>query len=104
MNESEQKNLGCSQVVISGAMTIFTARAWRDELLTAAEAPGDVELDLSAVSDIDAAGIELLVLLRLEAAVADRGFHVRTISGRVREAFEFCRLMSFFELAVPVEA
>ena len=65
MNASDHKNLGSSHVVITGEMTIYTAREWRDELLAALAAPGDVELDLSGVSDIDAAGIQLLVSLRL---------------------------------------
>ncbi len=72
MNASDQCNLGTSRVVIAGEMTIYTARDWRDRLLVAMSAPGDVELDLSGVSDIDAAGIQLLVSLRMEAAAADR--------------------------------
>ncbi|GLT21240.1 anti-sigma factor antagonist [Zoogloea oryzae] len=104
MNASDHKNLGSSHVVITGEMTIYTAREWRDELLAALAAPGDVELDLSGVSDIDAAGIQLLVSLRLEAADGDRGFRVRAASKRVLEAFEFCRLLRFFELEPAAQA
>jgi anti-anti-sigma factor len=104
MNASEHTQLGSSHLAIKGEMTIYTAREWRDELLAAMAAPGDVALDLSGVTDIDAAGIQLLVSLRLEAAEGDRSFAVSAASKRVMEAFAFCRLLRFFELEPSAEA
>ena len=100
MNASEQTILGTAHVVIAGEMTIYTARDWRDRLLIAMEAPGDVVLDLSGVSDIDAAGIQLLASLALEAQAAERMLRFSAVSPRIIEAFEFCRLMHFFKDAL----
>lgn len=104
MNASDQCNLGTSRVVIAGEMTIYTARDWRDRLLVAMSAPGDVELDLSGVSEIDAAGIQLLVSLRMEAAAACRKLHLLDVSARVSEALTFCRLTGFFSDAPAAQA
>lgn len=104
MSASEQSSLGASRVVIAGEMTIYSARDWRDRLLIAMSAPGDVELDLSGVSEIDAAGIQLLVSLRLEAADSDRALRLLAISARVTEALTFCRLMDFFKDVLPAQA
>ena len=104
MNASDQCKLGKSRVVIAGEMTIYTVRDWRDRLLVAMSAPGDVELDLSGVSDIDAAGIQLLVSLRMEAATADRALRLLSVSARVTEALTFCRLTEFFSDALPAQA
>ncbi|MBP8133593.1 MAG: STAS domain-containing protein [Zoogloea sp.] len=104
MSASEQTSLGASRVVIAGEMTIYSARDWRDRLLMAMGAPGDVELDLSGVSEIDAAGIQLLVSLRLEAADSERVMRLLAVSARVAEALNFCRLTEFFSDAVPAQA
>lgn len=104
MNASEQTSLGTSRVVIAGEMTIYTARDWRDRLLAAMAAPGDVELDMAGVSDIDAAGIQLLVSLRMEAAASERTLRLLAVSPRVTEALAFCRLTEYFRDALPGDA
>ncbi len=104
MNESEQPCLAISRVAIAGEMTIFTARDWRDRLLAAMEAPGDVELDLGMVSEVDAAGIQLLVSLALEAREMGRALRLVAVAERITEAFEFCRLTDFFREALPAQA
>lgn len=96
MNASEQTSLCTSRVVIAGEMTIYTAREWRDHLLASMGAPGDVELDLRDVCDIDAAGIQLLVSLRMEADATGRCLRLVAISPKVEEALAFCRLTEFF--------
>lgn len=56
-----------------------------------------MELDLSGVSDIDAAGIQLLVSLRMEARALERVLRLVGISERVNEALAFCHLTEFFK-------
>lgn len=104
MSASEQSSLAASRVVIAGEMTIYSARDWRDRLLIAMSAPGDVELDLSGVSEIDAAGIQLLVSLRMEAADSERALRLLAVSARVTEALTFCRLTDFFKDVLPAQA
>lgn len=97
MSASEQTHPGHSRVRIAGPMTIYTAAEWRDTLLAATDAAGNVELDLSGVNDIDAAGIQLLVSLRMEAQACERALSLVASSARIREALAFCHLTEFFE-------
>ena len=97
MSASEQTHPGHSRVRIAGPMTIYTAAEWRDTLLAATDAAGNVELDLSGVNDIDAAGIQLLVSLRMEAQACARALRLVATSERIREALAFCHLTEFFE-------
>lgn len=97
MSASEQSCLRHGRVGIAGPMTIHTTAQWRKTLLTAMCAPGNVELDLSGVTDIDAAGIQLLVSLRMEAQASERALRLVASSARIREALAFCNLTEFFE-------
>jgi anti-anti-sigma factor len=84
-------------VVIAGEMSVLTAGDWRARLLAAMGAPGDVELDLSGVSDIDAVAIQALVYLRIEADAWGRAVRLVARSAKIREALEFCNLTRFFD-------
>jgi anti-sigma B factor antagonist len=53
-------------------LTIAQAAGWRDTLVDALCAtPGDLRLDLGSVTDIDSAGVQLLLATR--RSVAERG-------------------------------
>lgn len=104
VSTSEQSSTGCHRLLIAGPMTLSTARDWRQCLLAANGAAGDVELDLSGVSDIDAAGIQSLVSLRQQARNSARSLHLLAASACVREALDFCRLTEFFEIPPPARA
>ena len=53
-------------------LTIAQAAAWRDQLLDAlCTSPDSLTLDLSAVTDIDSAGVQLLLAAR--RSVSERG-------------------------------
>lgn len=51
-----------------GAMTIYEAPRHKERLLAALEEADELEVDLSRVTDMDTAGIQLLVLAKREAA------------------------------------
>lgn len=104
MSASEQTHLGHSRVRIAGPITIYTAGKWRDALLAAMNAAGSVELDLSGVSDIDAAGIQLLVSLRMEAQACERALRLVATSERIKEALAFCHLTEFFKDAPQAQS
>ncbi|MBE7421480.1 MAG: STAS domain-containing protein [Zoogloeaceae bacterium] len=57
---------GDCRLHLDGEMTVATAAALRDEMLAAlpAEEAAEVELDLSGVSEIDTAGLQLLLQLK----------------------------------------
>lgn len=75
------------KLALDGELTIYRAEALKAELLAAAHAKGDVELDLSAVIEIDTTGVQLL--LAFAKSLAARGVPLRFThaSAPVREAF-----------------
>jgi len=77
---------------ISGAMTVHCAQAlyaqWQP-LLADPETPARV--DMSAVTEIDTAGLQLLLLARRTARAQGRAFAI-VASPVVRAVLELCRL------------
>ncbi len=76
-------------VEIKGEMSIFTALTVRQQLLDAFEQAGDIEIDLASVSEMDSAGMQLLIAAKREAAL-----HARTLrfTGHSRAVFDFLEL------------
>jgi anti-sigma B factor antagonist len=63
---------------IEGELTVFTAHALKDSLMAAFEADAHVHVDLSGVSEVDGAGVQLLMAAKREAR--ERGASL-TLSG-----------------------
>jgi anti-sigma B factor antagonist len=63
------------RIALEGEMTIYTAAELKARLLNALEENGGIEVDLSGVSELDSAGLQIMVLLKREAG--DRGKSVR---------------------------
>lgn len=81
-----------SRLAFQGELTIFTAAERRQQLLDALATGTDVDVDLAEVSDIDSAGLQLLVAAKREAAGCDRRLHFTGHSQAVFEALELCKL------------
>jgi anti-anti-sigma factor len=88
---------GVLQVSIQDEMTIYNAQSLKETLLGYC-VPGiqELQLDLSAVTEIDSAGLQLLLLLKAEAH--KRGFTLCLLrhSAAVLEAFELLKLGTYF--------
>jgi anti-sigma B factor antagonist len=78
---------------VTGEMTVYTAAALKAGLLEVAGAHSgnSFELDLSAVSEFDTAGLQLILMLSRSATAASRGFHIIACSESVRDALALCR-------------
>lgn len=57
-------NSGRCWASVGGELTIYEAEGLRDELLTALDGHSALELDLSSVSEIDTAGLQVLMALK----------------------------------------
>jgi anti-anti-sigma regulatory factor len=66
-------------------------------LLQVVESGNRVEFNLSSVTEIDTAGIQLLLLVRREAKNLDKECRFTQPSAAVREAFELVRRTDFFD-------
>lgn len=77
-------------------MTIYRAAEHKEQLIGALDGADQIELDLSGVPEIDTAGLQLLILLKQEAA--RRGIEVRLVahSEAVRTVIDFCHLPAAF--------
>ena len=82
-----------AQVALAGAMTIYQAVPGKALLLEALEAaPVDLEIDLSGVLEMDSAGLQLLALVKREAASQGKAVRLTAHSPAVAEVFDCYRL------------
>ena len=105
MSAKNKKNDGTLQLSIKDDMTIYNAQSLKELLL--AHCPPDIQVlqvDLSAVSEIDSAGVQLLLLLKAESQ--KRGFTLRLLSHSeaVIEVFELLKLGMFFGDPIVIPA
>lgn len=78
---------------VDGDMTIYHAVELKARIIDAVRDHAQLELDLAAVTDLDTAGLQLLVLGRREATRLGHGFDIVACSERVR------RLLHTFNVA-----
>jgi anti-sigma B factor antagonist len=91
----ETKN-GISQLHIEGEMSIYTAAELKAQLLPHLCLPGELEIDLSQVSELDGAGLQLLILAKREATRVGVTLRLAWHSRAVLEVFDLCNLAAFF--------
>ena len=93
---------GLSLLHIEGDMTIYTAAGLKAELMPHLTQPQEREIDLSAVSEIDSAGLQLLMLAKREAArnLCPSGYasplRLTRHSRAVLEVLDLCNLAGYF--------
>ena len=73
-------------------LTIYHALEQKRLLLDALAAADDLELDLAQVSEIDSAGLQLLILLKNEALRAGKRVSIVAHSQSIRSVIDFCNL------------
>ncbi|MEI7429809.1 MAG: STAS domain-containing protein [Betaproteobacteria bacterium] len=81
-------------------LTIYHSLEQKSILLEALSTTEDLELDLLKVSEIDTAGLQLLILLKKEAQSAGKRVSIVAHSQAVRSVIDFCNLAT--ELGDPL--
>jgi anti-anti-sigma factor len=79
-------------VSIEGELSIYRAAELKAHLLAAVESGDAVELDLSKVTELDSAGLQLVLLTAREAKSAGRRFAITARSPQVDEVLQLCGL------------
>ena len=79
---------------IEGGLTVYEALPLKDQLLAVLEQGQGLRLDLSGVSEIDGAGVQLLLAARREAQVRGQAFALLQPSPVVREALALVRIQT----------
>lgn len=88
--------MSATKLVIAGEMTIYRAAELKALLLDAVDGQPQVDVDLSQVSEIDTAGVQLLMLAKQAAERCGRAFRLHSHSPAVLEVFELLNVVSFF--------
>ena len=85
-----------SKVSIADTMTIYDAAAHKKELLNAFHSSDEMEIDLSGVSEMDSAGLQLLVLLKREAFKVGKQVQLVAHSAASLEVLDTYNLAAYF--------
>jgi anti-anti-sigma factor len=81
-----------ARIDIRGELSIFTAAELRQRLLDALDAGAEIEVDLSEVSEMDSAGMQLMVAAKREAAARNKPLRFAGHSPAVVDILELCNL------------
>lgn len=83
-------------VKVSGEMTIYTAAELKQALTPLLYRQQTLELDLSQVSEMDSAGLQLLLAAKKTMQQGVYPLHLVMHSHAVLDALELCQLAAFF--------
>lgn len=92
---SEQYD-ACLRLYPAGEMTIYSAAELKPALLQALGQSDEIEIDLAGISEIDTSGVQLLMLMKREAAAAGKALKLAGHSPAVLEVFELLDLGNWF--------
>ena len=85
-----------TSLAMEGDLTIYNATDIKENLLPYFTQDGDVEIDLSQVTDVDSAGIQLLLLAKREISQDGRELRLTGHSRAVLDVFELYNLAAHF--------
>lgn len=90
-------------LAVTEDLTIYHALEQKQVLLDALAATSVLELNLAQVSEIDTAGLQLLVLLKKEAQRAGKQVRIVAHSQAVSSVIDFCNMAAEFgdPLVIP---
>ncbi|WP_215398703.1 STAS domain-containing protein [Rheinheimera oceanensis] len=81
---------------IEGEMTIYTAALLQQQLQLYIGQYSELELNLSQVSDIDSAGLQLLMAAKRQVTNQGAVLRLTGHSPAVLEVFDLCNMAAFF--------
>lgn len=96
MNATFQRESNACNARIEGEMTIYTAAQLKPALLSLLEGCNEAEIDLSQVTEIDASGLQLLLLAKREASRTGKSLRLVGHSPAVVECLDLCNLTAAF--------
>lgn len=99
---ADAPEISASSLMIDGEFTILRAAALKSMLLESIHAGQVLELDLSMVTEIDSAGVQLLLLARDAVRKVHGDLQLRACSDEVLAVIRMLRLEQVFGL--PPEA
>jgi len=95
-SESPAGSGKAARMAITQEMTIYHAEAIKDELMHSLERSDVIDLDLSLVTEIDTAGIQLLMLAKRECQQHGKMLNIVAHSPAVHELIDIYNIAGFF--------
>lgn len=83
------------RLAFSGEMTIYQAADQKAALMNAIADTETLELDLTQVSEMDSAGLQLLILFKRETQRQGKAGHIVGHSAAVQELIDFVNLAAW---------
>jgi anti-anti-sigma factor len=81
---------------LEGELTIFTAADTRQRLLDAAATGQNLEIDLAHVTEIDLAGLQLMLAVKRQALEQGKALRFVNHSAAVLDVLDLCDLAGYF--------
>lgn len=85
-----------SRIALAGELNIYAVAALKQRLLSEIEDAAEAEIDLSGVSELDSAGLQLLILAKLHARRIGQEVRLVQHSPEVVDLIELYNLAAFF--------
>ncbi len=83
-------------LALEGAVTIYVVQELKAQLLAGVRDNAELRLDLSQVTELDAAGLQLLYLAKREALKSGHALRIVAHSDAVREVIDLSNLNAYF--------
>ncbi len=99
----EMKGAAC-QIAIEGEMTIFVAQELKLELQAPLSNSSEIEVDLSQVTEIDAAGLQIMLTAKIDSIASQSKLRFINHSPAVQEILELSDLVGFFGDPIVLES
>jgi len=104
MEISVQNTNGRCAMALGGELTIYAAAELKDSLIGAVGECSEMEINLSEVSDIDTAGLQVLMLAKRQAVAANKTLRMVGHSRPVMELLELYNMAALFGDPVVIPA
>ena len=106
MTAARKKKSKNAVLRMEGEMTIYRAAELKQTLLAPLDHPGRLEIDLSGVTELDTAGLQLLMLAKRTAQANQSELRLAGHSPAVLDVFELLNLAAYFgdPLVIPSRA
>lgn len=92
------------QMSIEGEMTIFRMEELKEIILPVIADNEEIEIDLSDVTEIDGAGVQLMISIKLEAWKHEKALRFTGHSALVIAAVDICGLSTFFGDSIVISS
>ncbi|CAD6880178.1 STAS domain protein [Methylomonas albis] len=102
--ELKQQKKGVTHLAIQGELTIYSVLEHKEALFPYLSSAKEIQIDLADVTEIDSAGLQLLMFLKQEAVSRGITFSLSQHSEAVVEVLELLNLSKHFGDPIVISA